>query len=88
MPILVTIFLWVRNKHNRSGYTWIVLHLLFVSAAVYVALKGMAFDYTHPMASEEISLQMGISGFVWALSMLCLAIALVRFSRKSTHSAA
>ncbi|KGP91273.1 hypothetical protein N780_08760 [Pontibacillus chungwhensis BH030062] len=87
IAILVTIFLWIRNKQNQSGYIWTLLHLLFVSIAVYFALKGIAFDYTHPMASEEISLQIGISGVVWALSMLCLSLALVSFSRKRTHSA-
>ncbi|WP_404332294.1 hypothetical protein [Mesobacillus maritimus] len=82
IAILVTIFLWVKNK--RSGYIWTFLHLLFVSIAVYFALTGMAFDFNHPMASEEISLQIGISGVVWALSMLCFVIALFSFSKKVT----
>ncbi|MFC3039666.1 hypothetical protein ACFOGI_05325 [Virgibacillus xinjiangensis] len=82
VAILVTVFLWMKNKNNTPGYIWTLLHLLLVSVAVYFALEGIAFDYNHPMASEEISLQIGISGVVWAFSMLCLVIALFSFSKK------
>ncbi|MFD2042735.1 hypothetical protein ACFSTA_00265 [Ornithinibacillus salinisoli] len=87
IAILITVFLWVKNKNNSSGYIWTLLHLLLVSVAVYFTLKGIAFDYNHPMASEEISLQIGISGVIWALSMLCLVIALFSFSKERKHSA-
>ncbi|MRH43266.1 hypothetical protein GH741_11300 [Aquibacillus halophilus] len=86
ISMLVTVFLWVKNKNNSLGYIWTLLHLLLVSVAIYFALKGIAFDYNHPMASEEISLQMGISGVVWALSMICLVIALFNFSKERNHS--
>ncbi|WP_246202584.1 hypothetical protein [Virgibacillus doumboii] len=81
ISVLITVFLWLKNKGNSSGYIWTLLHLLSFSVAVYFALKAVAFDYDHPMASEEVSLQIGISGVVWALSMLCLVIALFRFSK-------
>ncbi|PAV29340.1 hypothetical protein CIL05_12110 [Virgibacillus profundi] len=87
IAILVIVFLWVKKKNNSSGYIWTILHLLLVSVAFYFGLKGIAFDYNHPMASEEISLQIGISGVVWALSMLCLVIALFSFSKERKHSA-
>ncbi|ENH97656.1 hypothetical protein J416_04401 [Gracilibacillus halophilus YIM-C55.5] len=86
IAIFVTVFLWVKNKNNKLGYIWTLLHFLLVSAAIYFALKGITFGYNHPMASEEISLQMGISGVVWALSMICLVIALFKFSKVRKHS--
>ncbi|MGP4039217.1 hypothetical protein ACTWP4_04810 [Gracilibacillus sp. D59] len=80
ITILVTIFLWIRNK--SSGYIWTLLHLILLSVAIYFALKAVNFNYDHPMASEEISLLIGISGFLWAVSMLCLVVALFRFSKR------
>ncbi|WP_254854021.1 hypothetical protein [Halobacillus salinus] len=87
IAILVTVFLWMKNKSNSSGYIWTLLHLLLVSVAAYFVLKAIAIDYNHPMASEEISLQIGISGVVWASSMLCLMIALFSFSKERKHRA-
>ncbi|WP_175631835.1 hypothetical protein [Virgibacillus siamensis] len=87
ITILITVFLWVKNKNHSLGYIWTLLHLLLFSVATYFALKAIAFDYTHPMASEEISLRIGISGFVWALSMICLVMALFSFSRMRKESA-
>ncbi|WP_332694530.1 hypothetical protein [Halalkalibacter lacteus] len=82
VTILVVVFLWIKNKYNSSGYIWTLLHLLLFSVAVYFALNGIGFDYNHPMASEEISLKIGISGVVWAFSMICLVIALFSFSKR------
>ena len=87
VAILVTLFLWVNNKNNNSGFIWILLHLLLVSVAIYFALKAISFDYSHPMASEEISLQIGVSAVVWALSMICFIIALFSFSKVRKRSA-
>jgi hypothetical protein len=85
IAILITVFLWMKNKN--SGYIWTLLHLLLVSFAAYFVLKAIAIDYNHPMASEEISLQIGIAGVVWALSMICLVIALFSFSEERKQSA-
>ena len=78
VAILVTVFLWV---NNNSGFIWILMHLLLVSVAIYFMLKAISSDYNHPMASEEISLQIGVSGVVWALSMICFIIALFSLSK-------
>lgn len=88
IAILVTVFLWMQNKNkNKStGYIWTLLHLLLISVAAYYVLKAIAFDYNHPMASEEISIQIGISGVVWAISMICLVIALFSFSNERKHN--
>ncbi|WP_053362375.1 hypothetical protein [Bacillus sp. FJAT-27251] len=80
--MLVNVVLWIKNKNFGSGYIWTLLHLLLVSVAAYFASKAIAIDYNHPMASEEISLRIGVSGAVWALSMICLMIALFSFSKK------
>ncbi|TXC92733.1 hypothetical protein FS935_00555 [Metabacillus litoralis] len=64
IAILPASLLWLKNKNNSSAYVWILLHMLFFSVAIYFFIKAISFDFNHPMASEEISLQLGISGVV------------------------
>ncbi|MBO1511065.1 hypothetical protein [Metabacillus bambusae] len=85
ITILIASFLWLKNKNNSSAYVWTLLHMLFVSVAIYFFIKAISVDFNHPMASEEISLQIGISGVVWALSMICLLIGLFKFSKTSKN---
>lgn len=86
IAILTVSVLWLKNKNNRSAYIWILLHMLFFSLAVYFFMKAISFDFNHPMASEEISLQVGISGVFWALGMICLLIGILKFSKKRKNS--
>jgi len=81
VAIFTTIFLWIRNKQQTFGYLWIVIHFLLFSIGVYFIIQAMSFDFTHPMASEEISLKVGIAGVFWSLSMICLVFGVFSFSR-------
>ncbi|MFZ3580263.1 hypothetical protein [Virgibacillus sp. DJP39] len=81
LVMIVTVLLWTKNKNYSSGYVWILLHLILFSVAAYFFLEAISSDYSHPMASEENSFQLGLAGVVWALSMSCLVIGLVRFSK-------
>ena len=83
ISIFIILLIWV----HAFGYIWILMHLLLVSGAVYFALNAFAFDYQHPMASEEISLRIGVSGAIWGLSMVCLIIAIFFFSKVKNHVA-
>lgn len=80
--VVVTILLiWIKNKSNTWGYLWTFVHLLIFMVAVFITLDTFRTDYMHPMASEENSLRLGIAGVVWAVSMLCLVIAIYNFTR-------
>ena len=79
--IITTLLLWFKNKHKSYVYTWILLHLLLFSVAVYFLLEAISFNNNHLMASEEISLRIGIAGVIWAISMLCLLIGVYKFSK-------
>jgi len=83
-----TIALWIRNKENSTAYSMVSLHLLLLSTAFYFFMNAITLDldYKHPMASEENSLQIGIAGVFWALSMLSLLVAIFKFSRKNKQS--
>lgn len=81
LMVLATLFLWVRSKNNNMAYISVLAHFLLVSVALYFLLNAITFNGDHPMASEEIALRLGISGIIWAASMICLLIGLIKFSR-------
>lgn len=80
-----TITLWIRNKEKSAAYIMVSLHIMLLSIAFYFFMNAITLelDYNHPMASEENSLQIGIAGVFWALSMLSLLVAIFKFSRKN-----
>ncbi|RAZ81607.1 hypothetical protein DP120_03150 [Planococcus halotolerans] len=81
LMILVTLFLWIRSKNNNLAYASVLAHFLLLSVALYFLFRAITFNVDHPMASEEISLRVGVSGSIWAVSMICLLIGLIKFSK-------
>ncbi|TKC20132.1 hypothetical protein FA727_04865 [Robertmurraya kyonggiensis] len=79
--VVAIILYWLKNKSKSWGYLWTFIHLLIFMAAIFIALDAFRTDYTHPMASEENSLRLGIAGVVWSISMLCFVIAIYFFSK-------
>ncbi|WP_342505079.1 hypothetical protein [Sporosarcina sp. FSL K6-2383] len=86
MAILTTLLLWLKTRNNSFAYTCTLLYFLLFSVSIYFFLKAISFDYNHPMASEEISLRIGISGVVWALGILCLMMGIVNFSKTKSST--
>lgn len=81
MAILTVMFLWFQNKRYTAAYVWTVLHLLLFSASIYFILNAVSFDYEHPMAAEENSFNIAVSGIIWFSSMICLIIGIFKFSK-------
>ena len=75
-----------KRKSYRMAYGLVVGFFIFFSWAVSQALQAISFDFNHQMASEEISLRLGIAGVLWAVSMIFLLFGLIHFSftRKNT----
>jgi hypothetical protein len=73
-----------KRKSYRVAYGLVMCHLILFSVAVYQALRAINFDVDHPMASEEISLRLGITGVLWAISMIFLILGLIKFSLTKT----
>lgn len=69
-----------KRKPFRLSYGLVIGFFIFFSWAISQALHAINFDVNHPMASEEISLRLGIAGVLWAVSMLFLLLALIKFS--------
>jgi hypothetical protein len=78
--VVLIMLLSKKRKSFRIAYGWIIGYLLLFSWAVSQALRAIRFDVNHPMASEEISLRLGIAGALWAISMLFLVVGLIKFS--------
>lgn len=75
-----------KRKPFRVSYGLVIGFFVFFSWAMSQVLNAIRFDVNHPMASEEISLRLGIAGALWAVSMLFLLLGLIKFSsiRKNT----
>jgi hypothetical protein len=69
-----------KGKSYRMAYGLVIGYLVFFSWAVSQALKAISLDVNHPMATEEISLKLGIAGVLWAISMVFLVLGLMKFS--------
>ena len=81
MAILTIVFIWFRNKRYTAAYVWTVLHLLLFSTSIFFILNAVSFNYQHPMASEENSFNIGVSGVIWFSSLICLIIGIFKFSK-------
>ncbi len=82
IALFTTLLLWIKNRNNSTPYICTILHFILSSISAYFSVKAISFDNQHPMASEEISLQIGIAGVVWALGMLCFLTGIFKFSKK------
>ncbi|MRX71689.1 hypothetical protein GJU40_05810 [Bacillus lacus] len=79
--IVVLILLFSKKRKSfRMAYGLVIGYLVFFSWAVIRALDAIRFDVSHPKASEEISLRLGITGVLWAISMVFLVLGLIKFS--------
>ena len=77
-----TITLWIKNKRNSAAYLFILVHLGLLSTAFIFFMNAITLelDFNHPMASEERSLQIGVAGLFWALSMISLLVSIFKFT--------
>nr|WP_263326804.1 hypothetical protein [Neobacillus sp. Marseille-Q6967] len=75
------LFLWANSKENSLAYGLMLSHLMLLVIAFLFFVDAISIPYIHPMASEEISLRLGLAGVMWAFSMICLMIGIIRFSK-------
>ncbi|MFE8697543.1 hypothetical protein ACFYKT_14465 [Cytobacillus sp. FJAT-53684] len=78
--VVILLFFSKRQKPFRMAYGLVIGYLVFFSWAVNQALNAISFDVNHPMASEEITLRLGVAGVLWAISMLFFVLAIIKFS--------
>lgn len=84
--VVLSLLFLKKNRPFRVAYGFIVGFLVFFSLAIYQALQTLRFDINHPMASEEISLRLGVAGLLWAVSMLFFVAGLLGFSFKKNKA--
>jgi hypothetical protein len=79
--IIVLFLLFSPSRRSyRTSYVFVLFHFVIFSLAVQQLLKSLSLVVNSAMASEEISLKLGIGGVLWAISMVFLLIALASFS--------
>lgn len=84
--VVILLMFSKKRKSFRVSYGLIIGFFVFFSWAISQALNAISFEVNHPMASEEISLRLGIAGVLWAVGMFFLLFGLINFSsiRKNT----
>ncbi|MBD0384694.1 hypothetical protein [Paenibacillus sedimenti] len=73
---LVVIALLV--KYKRAGYGWIFVHLILFSWACWGWIELLEKGRSGVMASEDNSLDIGMIGVIWAVSMVCMSVGLIK----------
>ncbi|MEK5060055.1 hypothetical protein BK126_19500 [Paenibacillus sp. FSL H7-0326] len=72
--LIVVIVLMVRYK--KAGYGWILAHLILFSWGALGWIKLLETRAT--TSSVQNSLTIGWIGLIWAMSMICMTIGLLR----------
>jgi hypothetical protein len=83
--VVILLMFSKKRKPFRVAYGLVIGFFVFFSWAISQALNAITFDVNHPMASEEISLRLGIAGVLWAVSMFFLLFGLINFSSISKN---
>ncbi len=95
LTFIVIITVWYKNRHHKHSYVWIVCHLILFTIGAIYCLQALKYNFTmqsasgltiHPMASEEISLRLGKAGILWALSMACFLMGVIKLTNKKDLS--
>ena len=84
--VVILLMFSKKRKPFRVAYGLVIGFFVFFSWAISQALNAITFDVNHPMASEEISLRLGIAGVLWAVSMFFLLFGLINFSSISKNT--
>ena len=79
---LITICIFVLWKRNRDlSYLWFIGQVLFLSIGFHYVLEVLGQTaITDSMASEDVSLSIGLAAVFWALSMVCMIIGIWQIS--------
>ena len=79
--IVVLILMFSKKRQSfRVAYAYVIGYFSLFTWATSHILNAISFVLNHPMASEEISLSLGITGVLWAISMLFLLVGIIKFS--------
>jgi succinate dehydrogenase hydrophobic anchor subunit len=81
LACLFTIWLWIKSERAKIAYFYIFIHLVLFFLSLYNGLKAVTFDYTHPMASEEISFRFSVMGVLWGVSMIFLFLGIFKLTQ-------
>jgi uncharacterized membrane protein YczE len=79
--IVVLVLMFSKQRqHFRMAYGFVIGYFIFFTWAISHGFNAINFDVNHLMASEEISLSLGIAGVLWAISMLFLVMGIIKLS--------
>jgi len=82
LVLIVIIKLWYERK-NKS-FIWFIAQIIFLSFSFFMFTELIKPNTDIPAAflSEENSFTLGITGILWATSMVCMIIGIWYISRR------
>ncbi|MEL7567850.1 MAG: hypothetical protein AAGU27_23635 [Dehalobacterium sp.] len=70
-----------KYKLKKDAFWWFIGYIIFFGFAGYKLLGAInTFEHNVPMGSENASLSISASGFLWVISIVCLLIGISRIA--------
>lgn len=78
MVLITLIVICLLAKYKKIGYAWILIHFVLFSWACWSGVELLEKARTGVMASEDNSADIGRIGLIWAASMICMGVGLIK----------
>ena len=83
MILIFLIVITLLVKYKKSGYGWILAHFILFAWACWGWIKLLEKGRTGIMASEDNSLDIGMIGVIWAVSIIFIGVGLIKLRPNS-----
>ncbi|WP_236735558.1 hypothetical protein [Bacillus mycoides] len=84
---LILLIYWL-IKYNEKNIIWFIAHFLTLALSLFLLINlliGPNFS-NYPMASEENSLQLALSGITWVVSIIFLSKGMLEFIKRNVRN--
>lgn len=84
---LILLIYWL-IKYKEKNIIWFIAHFLTLALSLFLLINlliGPNFS-NYPMASEENSLQLALSGITWVVSIIFLSKGMLEFIKRNVRN--
>ncbi|PFK34056.1 hypothetical protein COI93_17870 [Bacillus cereus] len=84
---LMLLIYWL-IKYKEKNIIWFIAHFLTLALSLFFLINlliGSNFS-NYPMASEENSLQLALSGITWVVSIIFLSKGILKFIKQNVRN--
>ncbi|APH04885.1 hypothetical protein [Bacillus weihaiensis] len=77
LTVMYLLFFFRKGRSFRWVYGMVLAFIFFLVISILNLKEAIGIDYKHPMASEEITYRLGLSGLLFSASLLFLLVGLL-----------